>query len=447
MGAGIERGDTEQATIAVGRNLMRTFLFLGMFFLFWITTNPFPDLGVAINTVAPPSDTLYQAVMLMLSTMLLFFGLKHPLKRMILQPAGLLSAIFIWYIIVSLLSLHPDVAVKRAILGALVCMNASIFLLLPKSEQHFAGLLSAATLVILGVAYWGVMVWPQYAIHNMGDFAERELAGDWRGQFSHKNTAAGVMVISVFFGLYAWSSQLRLRAVVIVLLSTYFLLKTGGKTSSAALPATLVLAALFERFKSLRFLIVLGGIIAINFVTVGAAFLEPVREFLASVGIDPTFTTRTDIWRLAINAVARQPFTGYGFDVFWGSPELVYGGGQIENNAIHAGAAHNAYVDMLVSAGIPGLILVFIWLLILPIIYIKRAEEREGNPHLTRLYMRIWIYVIFASCTDSLFFQNRNPVWFALLIAVFGLRFQAKSDMIKSAVPRTVRGGLAPQPT
>ncbi|MCK0327231.1 hypothetical protein MVT39_25885, partial [Salmonella sp. 15E66] len=93
-------------------------------------------------------------------------------------------------------------------------------------------------------------------------------------------------------------SHLRLRAVVIVVLSTYFLFRTGGKTSSAALPATLVLAALFERLRSLRFLIVLGGIIAINFVTVGAAFLEPVREMLASFGIDPTFTTRTDIWRL-----------------------------------------------------------------------------------------------------------------------------------------------------
>lgn len=426
---------------------MRTFVFLGIFFLFWITTTPFPDLSAVINPADPRSDALYQVVMLLLSAMLIFFGLRHPLRRMILQPAALLSAIFIWYIFVSILSLHPDVAVKRAILGALVCMNASIFLLLPKSERHFAALLSLATLVMLGFAYWGVTVWPQYAIHNIGDFAERELAGDWRGQFSHKNITAGVMVISVFFGLYAWSSHLRLRAVVIVVLSTYFLFRTGGKTSSAALPATLVLAALFERLRSLRFLIVLGGIIAINFVTVGAAFLEPVRELLSSVGIDPTFTTRTDIWRLAINAVARQPITGYGFDVFWGSPELIYGGGQIESGALNAGTAHNGYVDTLVSAGIPGLILIFVWLLILPILYIERAEEQGGNPHLTRLFSRIWLYVIFASCTDTLFFQNRNPVWFALLIAVFGLRFQAKSDMIESAVPRVATGALSAQPT
>lgn len=414
---------------------MRTILFLGVFFLFWITTTPFPDLTVVINPADPRSDALYQAVTLLLCAALLFFGLRHPLKGMILQPAGLLAAIFIWYIVVSILSLHPDVAVKRVILAALVCMNASIFLLLPRSERHFAAVLSLATLVMLAVAYGGVMVWPQYAIHTIGDFAERELAGDWRGQFSHKNITAGVMVIAVFFGLYAWSSRLRLRAVVIVLLSTYFLLKTGGKTSSAALPATLVLAALFERLKSLRFLLVLGGIIAINVVTVGATFLEPVRELLASIGVDPTFTTRTDIWRLAINAVARQPITGYGFDVFWGSPELIFGGGQIESGAINAGTAHNGYVDTLVAAGIPGLVLVFIWLLILPILYIQQAEEQGGNPHLTRLFSRIWLYVIFASCTDTLFFQNRNPIWFALLIAVFGLRFQAKSDMIVRVAP------------
>ena len=89
---------------------MRTFVFLGIFFLFWITTTPFPDLSAVINPADPRSDALYQVVMLLLSAMLLFFGLRHPLRRMILQPAALLSAIFIWYIFVSILSLHPDVA-------------------------------------------------------------------------------------------------------------------------------------------------------------------------------------------------------------------------------------------------------------------------------------------------------------------------------------------------
>ncbi|WP_204317115.1 hypothetical protein, partial [Klebsiella aerogenes] len=73
----------------------------------------------------------------------------------IMQPRGLLVLLFAWFILVSALSAHPDIALKRIVLAILVCVNASVFLLLPQSDRHFGKLLGLATLIMLGFAYFG----------------------------------------------------------------------------------------------------------------------------------------------------------------------------------------------------------------------------------------------------------------------------------------------------
>lgn len=413
-----------------------SFLVILLFLFFWVTTSPYSTSFNVVNAdpLAGSSNLLNQVVTLFLSFSLLMMGLRSPLRSAILRPHFLFFLLFIWYLFVSSLSAHSDLAVKRVILAFITCINASVFLLLPRSDRHFARLLGIGTIIMLLVAYLGILFLPNIAIHQSSDILEPMLAGSWRGQFIHKNAAAAAMVLAVFFGFFVYSSQMRLLGVVIILLSTVFLFNTGGKTSSASLPAILLISWMFEKWRWSRIPIAIGGIIAVNAFTLGSVIYEPIRSFVNSLGVDPTFTNRSDIWELAISAIAKNPITGYGLQAFWQTPELMYRGGRLETWAVNATSAHNAYLETLLSAGIIGLVLTLLWLWILPLIYVSRAYKTSNNHNVTRLFVRIWLFSIYTACLESLFFQSGSPLWFSLLFSIFGLRLQARAHIVSSSI-------------
>jgi O-antigen ligase len=183
-----------------------------------------------------------------------------------------------------------------------------------------------------------------------------------------------------------------------------------------------------------------GGVLLINLVTVGSAVWEPMRKFVSGLGIDATFTERVDIWSLAFSAIAQKPLTGYGISGYWQTESLVYGGGLIETWAVTAANAHNAYLETAMAAGIPGLILVVLWLVIGPVRDANRAADSGNDPALTRLFIRLWLYGLYASCVESFFFASAGPVWITILIGVFGLRYQRRSQLV--APPASVPAGV-----
>ncbi len=85
---------------------------------------------------------------------------------------------------------------------------------------------------------------------------------------------------------------------------------------------------------------------------------------------------------------------------------------------------------MMINAGVPGLILTLVWIMILPLRYIREAENTDNDPILTLLYIRLWLYGLYTSCMESSFFQNGSPLWFCIMVAVFGLRLQAKAKLV-----------------
>jgi O-antigen ligase len=417
---------------AGGGTMVRAALFFAMLAYYWISLAPFPDLTLASNADpwAGNSNTLNQAVAIVLFATLVVFALRHPLVREVAQPRLLLGLIFGWLVITALLAGDPMTALRRVVMAGMVCVGASIFLLLPRDEKHFARLLGTALLLLLALAYWGVWFWPARAIHLASDVVEPQLAGLWRGFFAHKNTAAAAMTFAVFGGMFVWARWSRLAGALIVVGALYFLVNSGGKTSLALLPLVLGFTYVFERVRGSRYLLVVGGIGVFNLVVVGSAVLAPFRDFVASLGVDASFTDRTAIWQFAFDAFASRPLTGYGFTSFWQTGSLVYGGGTLETWAVTAANAHNAYLDTLLTAGVPGLVLVVVWLLFRPIADVARAEASGNDPLLTRLFLRLWLYGIFASSLESFFFANGGPVWFTMLIGVFGLGMQGRSALV-----------------
>lgn len=418
-----------------------TVLFMATFLFFWISTTPFIDLtGAAVlDPSAGNSNRLNQIISLALFAGMFAYGLAHPMRGIILQPRPLLAVLYIWFLFVSAISAYPMFGIKGTVLAVMVTINASIYLLLPASERHFAKMLGIGTLFMLAVAYYGILFKPTLAIHQASELREPMNAGLWRGHFPHKNSAAAAMVIAAFFGLFVMNIWSRLAGLAIVVLSFNFLLHTGGKTSTAMLPAIVMLAWIFERFRFLRIPIVIGGVGLFNLFAVGSAVFKPLSDLVTDLGIDATFTNRADIWRFAFTALAEQPITGYGFKAFWQTSELVNSGGSIETWAVAAANGHNSYLDIALMTGFPGLLLTAIWLLVLPLRNIARLAPAEEHSHLTRLYIRVWLYTIFNAGLESLFFEGGNALWFTFLLSLYGLHLQSRA--VLSVAPQQVKSG------
>jgi len=412
-------------------------LFLGVFLLYWVTLTPFTDLSVDPSTAKPAGWT--QGIMVLMTLMLVVYAATHEhVRRLVVQPRAMFLTLFFWLLLTSLLSADPGGALKRAIIAIMVTLSAAIMLMLPTSEEEFARLLGKGVLIVLGLCYFGVFFVPYLSVHQPNDFLEPEHAGLWRGLYVQKNEAGGVMTMFCFMALYLAKAWSRVIGLAIFAASAFFLLKTGAKTSTALLPVILVLAFIFERFRWSRWLIVFGGVGIVNFSTVGVTALPAVRDFVTSLGIDATFTARADIWNLALAAIGNNPVFGYGFDSFWQTETLVNSDLGAFTWAVKAVDAHNAYVDAMVNMGLPGLFILILCLLYVPLRSFNIQCDRNNSNDISRLFLRLWLYGIFMACLESVFLARSGPFWFTLSVAMFGLAYQARCSIVRVTESGTV---------
>ncbi|MEM9634066.1 MAG: O-antigen ligase [Pseudomonadota bacterium] len=429
-------------------SLLVSVLFLGVLSYFWVGLYPFPNPNAASLTTpyGGSSNRFNQIVVVLMSGILIFGILGKTNRNLFLRPRGLLIAMLLWFGFSALFASDPGTAYRRIIFALLVVSCSSAMLLLPKNREQFIDLMCIGMLVVVAVAYYGILALPHLAIHQFTDALEQDLAGDWRGHLGHKNAAAASMVSVVFLGLYLTRAKSLVLGAVIVVLATVFLWKSGSKTSFGLLPFTIVLTWMFERFRMFRPLIVLGALLVVNSILMSAATSSSVRELLVALGIDPTFTDRTSIWAIALHAIGQKPVTGYGFQAFWQTNELFRSGYSLYTWAVTAANAHNGYLDQLINGGIPGFLLVIVWLVFLPLKYASRALSGPNDRALTRLFLRIWLFSLFFACFESSFFGNTGPIWFTMLFGVFGLRLQALAYLIQSEVPQIGPVVLCPDP-
>jgi O-antigen ligase len=415
-----------------------------MLLFYLITLTPFIDLSAAdaSDAATTKSNRFNQIIYLGLTAALWLAVFASPARHLVARPRGLLITLFLWFAIAAAVSSQPDLALKRVFLATLTIVNGSILLLLPRSERQFAGMLAICCLGALGLAYLGVTLMPQLAIHQASEIREPMNAGLWRGHFAHKNVAAAAMVIISFAGLYLFSTGRRIVGGVMVLLAIVFLTRTGGKSAALALPGILAIAWIFERWRAVRIPMVVLGIAAVNILTIGCAVSPAMRDLVAQFGIDPSFTNRTDIWKVGAAAAMDNPLTGYGFQLFWQTDEMVHKGGAAASWAFAAFNGHNAYLDMAITTGLPGLVLTLVMLVWLPLRDIARAEATANDPALTRFFVRIWLYGILVACVESLFFQSGSLIWFMLVVAIFGLHLQGNAHEIRE--PAKHRRGMEP---
>jgi O-antigen ligase len=411
-------------------DVVRAAAFIGTLLVAWISLRPFVDLRAQEwkDSAATGNETMTYLVFGGLTVMTVLLAMRDSLRGMatLIAPGYLLFAG--WTAAVGVvLSSDPSTSLKRFALTACVTSVAAMLMLLPKSQSELARWLGIAALILLAACYLGIIFAPPLAMHTAFDTQEPHLAGDWRGVFGHKNVAAAVMAMLLFFGIFVVRAGARLLGAAVILLASLFMLKCAGKTSSGLIFVVLALTSLTAVIRSftLRAIVLLAPLAILLLFSIGTVMSDQLAEIAKWLPLDTSFTGRTNIWAFSIQALQAKLWTGYGFAAFWGSGairELPQGMEWTE----YASHSHNGYLDTALSMGLPGTLLLIAVFVIAPLRDFHRAERGGNGGPLAMALLRVWLFGIYLSALESFFLDRADPIWFTFLLAVFGLHYLAR---------------------
>jgi O-antigen ligase len=416
---------------AGNERLIRSVLFLAVFFQLWLTASPFPDLSDP-KTLQPDAEgnLISQILAVVMTGTLAGFAVAKRLRLVLTAITPILVLTFVWFAISAVLSLHAGLAARRVVLATFVIFQAAMFLLLPQDRNHFVRLLTFGSLAVLVLCYAGVIFAPGLSIHQSTDIAEPQLAGNWRGFFAHKNGAGAGMGILVISGIYIFRTFSRMAGSLIVALAAVFLVFTESKSPIMLLPLALVFSAVFMRFRSrfMKFIIAISVPAIICFLTIGSVAFDAVYVLVEKLMSDPTFTGRNDIWEFALDHIKQRPLVGFGYQAFWGTPELVNSWIWTESWGYRASDAHNGYLNIAVMTGLVGLALALGWAFVQPFRDHLRTPAARVDPALNMMFVQIWLFGLYLSGFESELFNNGSVVWFMTAAAIIGLRLQTTTE-------------------
>lgn len=412
---------------------IRSVLFLATFFVVWLTAHPFPDLSQAETfSSATGGDVIGQILGVLLTAALALFAIPNRMRFLRQAITPTLILIILWFGLSAALSLHPALAARRVVLAIFVIIQATVFLLLPHDRTHFARLLAVGSLAILLLCYAGVVFAPELSIHQSTDFAEPQLAGDWRGFFTHKNGAGAGMAILIILGLYVYRVLNALLGSLIIAAAAAFLVFTDSKSPMILLPLTLLASAVLVRLRNpaAKFVTAVSVPAIIGLCTIGPFAFPAEKTLLNQVMSDPSFTGRTDIWQFTLEHIAQHPLVGFGYQAFWGTSELVNSWTYLQSWGYRASDAHNGFLNIAVMTGLVGLVLTIGWIFVQPLIDENRTAAGHVDPALHLMFVQIWLFCLYLSGFESIFFSNGSALWFMAAVSIIALRLQATTDCV-----------------
>jgi O-antigen ligase len=420
--------------LGVHDRFVRGALFLACFLLASLTASPFPDLGnPALLDPIGEGNRLGQISVIVLTMTLGVFVLTKArwVVARVLTPALVLT--LAWFAVTAFASAYSDLALRRLVLAVFTIINAAALLVLPADREHFGRLLAIGALIILAISYLGVLLIPHLSIHQATDVIESALAGAWRGPFGHKNGAGAMMVMLIFIGIFVTRTVSLATGLIIIAGAAIFLPFTASKSPIGLFPFVLVLsfAVLWLRSAPARCVLVIGAVVIANLLTIGTVAIEPVGKLLAAVVSDSSYTGRDEIWQFAIDHVLKKPITGFGFQAFWGTGDLLFNWSVNESWGLRASDAHNGYLNIAVMTGLVGLALTLVWVVLQPLTDLAAARHKRFDPALTMLFVQIWIFGLLLSSVESVLFSGGDMLWLMMIVSIIGLRLQRVSQLAR----------------
>ena len=354
-----------------------TFVGMVTLLVYFITFSPFGDLSdprrltESVGNEGPLYFFAFCAVMIGAGCLYL----RHLTASILVQITKCNLLLLAWLSLTVVLSSDPGTSLRRLALTDATFLVAAMLPWLVTGPRQLANLLIVAACVVLYLCYAGTALVPGLTIHQASDVVEPHLAGDWRGIYGYKNITAEVMAVFVFVFVFV------IVGALVSISAFVFLLLSGGKSALGVLFLTAAIAFIVVRSQTLwmKALVAFVPLLLLAFLSIGTVVSNTAASILQLLPIDPTFTGRTDVWRFALEKISAKPITGHGFEAFWYSSAALFGSEDPTQWAGSAHTSHNGYLDLALTIGAPGLLLVLIAFLAVPLYHFHHAIQTAAN--------------------------------------------------------------------
>jgi exopolysaccharide production protein ExoQ len=363
------------------------------------------------STDGDPRTQILLAIVYVVVAILAALRLRDIVQSLSRNPA--LTCLLLLACVSPLWAESPDLVFRRA----LGLVGASLFGIVlaayyPFEEQleilRWAFRLGATATLLLFIAS------PSRALSAPGG------GGGIRGVYPHKNILGAAMALAFLVEWYLREHQGWARILRLFSLCAYgsLLIASDSMTSIvtvvAALGAVWTFRTVYTRFQipawALGLFLVVG---------VGAAALMGIgaTDVMGLLGRSSDLTGRTELWRTVFESILEKPLLGFGFSGFWkgasSSSDNVQG--QIGWAPTYS---HNGYLEITLSLGLVGLLLV-IWLLVT---LFKRSwrQAEEDDSALDSWPLAILFFVVIHNITECTIAWQNCLEWSVCVATVIG---------------------------
>lgn len=355
-------------------------------------------------------------------------------KRLLVVPIAICVAL-LWVWLSIAWALEPGIAFRRAFLTTTIIW--SIFAIVRRVGVDQPLMIARALLVALLLINIAVSIlFPEMGVHSVNEPADKGLIGDWRGIMTHKNFAGPTVAILILMFLFdARRIPMALRIIVIAAAS-YFLYRSGSKTSAGMVVCAIAIGALFQYYKGRAkgFIISLTALAGIA----GAVAVYIYKDPLSGNFTDErSFTGRPLIWKALVDYWSDNPWLGSGYGSFWNigpqGPIYRYATGWVTEVA----TGHNGFLDLLATVGLPGLVLIVIATVIVPIVTLIR--KADSNAPRNALIVSILFFCIGHNATESTLFDRDGIPQVFLMFAIAAIAAMDSNRFPKAKRPSVSR--------
>ena len=158
-------------------------------------------------------------------------------------------------------------------------------------------------------------------------------------------------------------------------------------------------------------------------------------DLAGAVGRDPTLTGRDDIWK-AVLSTHTNPIVGTGYESFWLGDRLT----QVWRLAGHINEAHNGYLEIYLTLGAVGFVLLTIFLVAT---YRNICKRLSSSFSLASLALSLWTIILFYNMTESAAFKGQF-IWITFMLVVITVSAQAPIERDDPPVKKALFKELSP---
>jgi exopolysaccharide production protein ExoQ len=309
-----------------------------------------------------------------------------------------LTALLVLPLVSTFWSINPSETINRAIAIAGSSLFGPYLAAYLPSRQTLT--LLAVTATIAAAASIVLIA----AVPSLGIDQLPPLAGSWTGAFGHKNMLGQMSSLGVIVCLLVVLSEGWRRAPVPAtgcVLNAAPLAGSQSLTAQAICVLSVAVILLVHRF--VRTIVTFGPVIvcalAVTILMLASTFsLDDIFALLASLGKDPTLSSRLPLWQSLVPFMMERFWLGHGYEAFWSDTNYAV---RVVVERVHFRPwyAHNGLIELWLGLGITGAALMA---------YVLGRMIGQAT---ARLAVAMIVILIMSNAMESSFPERNDRLW------------------------------------